>query len=148
MRKFSLGLLAGLALAMGGWWFFSDGGRRNSVDGLQDTITDQTRKAAKTVGEKVDAGVAELQDGLDQAGTAIQQEVSDATLLATLKTRLLREQQVIGFGVNVDVEAGRVRLHGTIPSEEARVLAIKLARETAGVKGLRSELVLKRPATP
>lgn len=143
-----LGILIGCVVAVGGWWFFSEGGRRNPVDGLQDTVTDQTRKAAKSVGDTVDAGVAELQEGLDKAGTAIQQEVSDATLLATIKTRLLREQQVIGFGVNVDVEAGKVLLHGTIPSEEARVLAIKLARETAGVKGLRSELVLKRPTSP
>ena len=84
----------------------------------------------------------------DEAGARLSQEAADAKLLATIKARLIREPDLDGFDINVDVEQGRVTLRGTIPSETARVQAIKIARETAGVKGIRSELVLKRPGQP
>ncbi len=148
MLKLLIGVIVGLTLVVVGWWYYSDGGRRDPVDGFQDAVQYQGRKAAEAVGEKVDRSLEELKAGIDEAGTRIGQEVSDATLLATIKTKLVREKNLDGFDINVDVERGRVLLRGTIPSEEARVLAIKLARETDGVKGIRSELVLKRPDQP
>jgi len=148
MFKLLIGVVVGLALVAAGWWYYSDGGRRDPVDGFQDAVKYQSKKAVSAVEEKVDQSIDELKDGIDQAGARLSQEVSDATLLVNIKARLVREQKLDGFDINVDVDQGKVLLRGTIPSEEARVLAIKLARETEGVKGIRSELILKRPAQP
>ena len=148
MFKLVIGIVVGLALIGGAWWYYSDGGKRDAVAGFQDAVKYQSKKAAQAVEDKVDAGVSELKDGIDKTGAMISKEVSDATLLATIKAKLVREPKLNGFDINVDVENGKVLLRGTIPSEEARALAIKIARETEGVKGVRAEMVLKRPAQP
>jgi osmotically-inducible protein OsmY len=144
--KLVAGIVIGLALVAAGWWYYSDGGRRDPVEGFEDAVKYQSRKAVQAVEEKVDQGVTDLKQELDKAGERLDVEISDAKVLATIKTQLVRDKRFDGFDINVDVDHGKVTLRGRITSEEARVLAIKLARETPGVTNVRSELRLERPA--
>ena len=142
-----LGILVGLALIGGGWWYYSRGGKQDPIEGFETAVKYQSRKAAKAVEKGVNDGVKEAREGLTSAGERISEEVGDATLLATIKAKLVREQSLDGFQINVDVEHGAVSLKGTVSTPDARALAIKLARETKGVKSVRADLPLARPAS-
>ncbi len=136
MFKMMVGVLVGLGLVGAGWWYYSNGGRKDPIDGFQDAIKYQTRQATKAVSEKIGESV-----------DSITEEFNDATLLASIKTKLFREKTLDGLKIDVDVENGVVKLKGTVPSPEARALAIKLVRETEGVKKYGSDLIIVRPTT-
>jgi len=148
MSKVLVGVLVGFVLAIGAWWYFSSGGKRDPVVELQRTVESQGKKAAAAVEKTVDHGLQEVKSGLDDAGAKIGREAADAALLASIKARLVTESGLSGAGINVDVDGGMVTLRGHVPSEAARAVAVKLARDTDGVKSVRSELVLKQPTTP
>ena len=82
------------------------------------------------------------QEPCAQAGAKLGKEVGDATLLATIKAKLIRESKLDGFDINVDVEQGKVLLRGTIPSEEARVLAIQSAWALMKLEGASARKVI------
>jgi osmotically-inducible protein OsmY len=148
MFKLLVGIIIGLALVAGGWWYYSDGGRRDPVDGFQDAVKFQGRQAVQAVEQKVGESVDSLKETIDQTGQKISQTVGDATLLATIKAKLLREESLDGLKIRVEVTEGIVNLKGTVPSLEARALAIKLARETEGVQGVRADLPVEYPTRP
>jgi hyperosmotically inducible periplasmic protein len=148
MFKLLVGIIIGLALVVGGWWYYSDGGRRDPVDGFQDAVKFQGRQAVQAVEQKVGESVDSLKATIDQTGQKISQTVSDTTLLATIKAKLLREESLDGLKIRVEVTEGVVNLKGTVPSLEARALAIKLARETEGVQGVRADLPVEYPTRP
>lgn len=143
MFKMFFGIIIGIALVVGGWWYYSDGGRRDPVAGFQDAVKNQGRKAVQAVEHKVDQSVDDLKKSIDETGAKIGQKVSDATLLAKVKARLVREKSLDGFKIDVDVVNGVVSLKGIVPSLEARALAIKLAHDTDGVKSVTADLKLK-----
>lgn len=148
MFRLVIGVLIGLALVAAGWWYYSDGGRRDPVQGFEDAVKYQTGEAVKAVEQKIGRSVDDLKEGIDQTGKKISQEVSDASLLARVKARLVQEKSLDGFKIDVDVEQGKVHLSGTVPTLEARALAFKIVRETEGVKGLSADLKLERPDQP
>lgn len=148
MFRLLIGIVVGLALVGAGWWYYSDGGRRDPVTGFQDAVKYQSQKAAEAVEKKVGESVDELKAGINQTGERIGQEVSDATLLAKVKATLIQEKSLDGFKIDVDVKKGHVHLAGTVPTLEARALAFKIVRETEGVKGMSADLKLERPDQP
>lgn len=135
MFKLMVGVLVGLVLVGAGWWYYSDGGKKDPVDGFQDAIKYQTRQATKAVSAKIGESV----DGLKE-------EYTDARVLASIKTQFFKEDLLDGLKIDVDVEDGFVSLKGTVPSLEARALAIKLTRDTEGVIKTRADLKIVRPS--
>lgn len=62
------------------------------------------------------------------------EQIDDATITATVKTKLAADPEVNPFRINVDVEAGVVRLSGVVEKDTTRYEAEKLARHTRGVR--------------
>ena len=134
MFKLMLGVLIGFALVAAGWWYYSDGGKRDPVDGFTDAVKYQTREATKAVTDKIEESLENVKEG-----------ISDATILATVKAKLLKEKSLSGLDIDVDVEDGKVNLSGTVPHPDARATAIRLVRETDGVKKYSANLKVVRP---
>lgn len=61
------------------------------------------------------------------------QRFEDATLAATVKSKLLWNSNTEGLDINVDVENGKVILNGSAQTPEAKELAGRLAANTDGV---------------
>ncbi|MXY52353.1 MAG: BON domain-containing protein [Gammaproteobacteria bacterium] len=81
---------------------------------------------------------------LDDAANRTPGEVTDDVAIHTiLKTRLLRDPEVAGMRVNVEVEKGVVRLYGYVVSEAARDRAQTLAAEIRGVQRVENRLQVK-----
>ena len=73
--------------------------------------------------------------------------VEDATITATIKSKLLWSKHADGLTTNVDTNRGRVTLHGTADSPAARDLAEHLALNTLGVLSVDNRLEVKPGAT-
>ena len=81
---------------------------------------------------------------LDGAESRTPGELTDDVAIHTiLKTRLLRDPEVGGIRVNVDVEKGVVRLYGYVRSEAERDRAATLAAQTRGVQRVENRLQIK-----
>jgi hyperosmotically inducible protein len=60
-------------------------------------------------------------------------QVDDATITASVKSKLVADPAINPFNIDVDTNEGTVRLSGTVEKAEARAEAVRLARNTAGV---------------
>lgn len=70
------------------------------------------------------------------------QALTDATITASIKTKLLADERTKGFDVNVDTMKGVVTLRGGADSQAAKQAAQQLAGEVEGVVLIKNELVV------
>jgi hyperosmotically inducible protein len=73
-------------------------------------------------------------------GKTIGATIDDATITARVKTALLNDPQVGGLKIDVDTTNGVVTMSGVVKSKAEELRAIELARQTPGVKDVRSTL--------
>lgn len=75
------------------------------------------------------------------------QAIDDATITASIKTKLLADSRTKGFDVNVDTRNGQVTLTGGADSAAAKAAATELARTVDGVVGVDNRLVVAEPGS-
>jgi hyperosmotically inducible periplasmic protein len=75
------------------------------------------------------------------------QVLSDAEITTAVKTKLLADKTVGGLKIDVDTKVGIVTLTGAVKSAAERNEALRLARETKGVKHVTNKLTLESAAT-
>ena len=68
---------------------------------------------------------------------------TDAGITGLIKTKLAADGRVRAFEINVDTTNGVVTLTGNVDSQEARDQAMKLARETSGVRDVRDMISVR-----
>ena len=76
--------------------------------------------------------------GKDERSAA--QIVDDASITASIKTRLIGERDIKSLNINVDTYNQVVTLRGKVATTAQKETAIKIAQETKGVKKVVSEL--------
>ena len=69
-------------------------------------------------------------------------KVEDATITASVKSKLLWNSNTDGLDIHVDTNRGRVTLTGNANSSEEKNLAARIARDTEGVVVLNNEIAL------
>lgn len=75
------------------------------------------------------------------------QTIDDASITASIKTKLLADERTKGFDINVDTVRGQVTLSGGADSAAAKQAATDLARSASGVVGVDNRLVVAAPGT-
>lgn len=105
------------------------------------------RDSSASVGERVDATVAEAQSDAREAGEAAKARldetrsaVSDAAITAEVNAKIAQDKELEATKIDVKVSAGAVVLQGTAPSDAAVSRAVALAQGTSGVTSVTSEL--------
>ena len=73
-------------------------------------------------------------------GKSVGETIDDATITAQVKTSLLNDPQVAGLKIDVDTFKGVVTLSGAVKTPAERDKAIALARQTKGVRDVKSTL--------
>jgi osmotically-inducible protein OsmY len=68
--------------------------------------------------------------------------VDDALITSTLKAKLVADSPKSLVNVNVDTKDGVVHLQGSVPTEQDRVDAERMARATKGVRDVHNELTV------
>lgn len=81
------------------------------------------------------------------AANAVGEAVDDATLVARIKSSLLRSPEVEGLDVNVDARDGVVTLSGTAATQTEKASAERIAKTSNGVKKVENKIVIKPDAT-
>lgn len=101
---------------------------------------DKTDAAQKKAGDKADELQKKAGDKADEAGDA----VANAALTSKIKTKFLADTAISGLRIDVDSNNGVVTLTGTVPSATEKAHALKVARETDGVKSVVDHLKVSR----
>src|SRR2546427_12378778 len=68
--------------------------------------------------------------------------IHDASITVRIKTTYLFSRHLNPFRINVDTRDGVVTLHGTVPSDIHRDLAVEIARNADGVTEVRDDLLV------
>ena len=90
-------------------------------------------------------GVADsVKDAARDAGTAM----TDASITAAVKSKMLADSTVSGLKIDVDTTDGVVSLIGNVGSASERRRALEIARDTDGVKSVKDELKIKVSRRP
>jgi hyperosmotically inducible protein len=83
------------------------------------------------------SGVADdMKDTARGAGEAI----TDASITAAVKTKMMADSTVSGLKIDVDTTDGVVSLTGDVASATEKRLAVKIAKETDGVKSVKDQM--------
>ncbi len=88
----------------------------------------------------------EAKDKTKSAAEQTKTTLTDAEITSAMKTKLLADTTVGGLKLDVDTEHGVVTLSGPVHSAAERAQALKLARETKGVKSVKNNLKLDTTA--
>jgi hyperosmotically inducible periplasmic protein len=73
-------------------------------------------------------------------GKTVGETVDDATITARVKTALLNDPQVGAMKIDVDTTQGVVTMSGIVKNRGEESRALQLARQTPGVKDVKSTL--------
>ena len=77
-------------------------------------------------------------------GAGAAEQGSDAAITSTVRTALLKDADIEGTAITVEVVNGAVRLSGFVRSKHERERAGMLARQVAGVVDVRNDLQLRQ----
>jgi hyperosmotically inducible protein len=104
-----------------------------------------TRSTGERGGGPVDPAVARERgaEAGERAAAVVNRTaevLSDSALTAKIKSKMALDDSVRARNIDVTTTDGDVRLRGLVASEAERERALRLARETAGVKSVTDEL--------
>ena len=109
-------------------------------------------EAARTQAVALARGTEGVQDVVDNltvsgktaeaapAGTSVGQAVDDVTITAAVKSKLVADSVVGGLKIDVDTKDGVVTLSGPVKSQTEKDTALRIARETTGVRNVQDNL--------
>lgn len=126
----------------------------------------------RTVGEKVDAGIAKTEqaatdakaqaaasgaaaessmkqgaadakEAIKDAGASIAATVDDASITAAVSAGLAKDADLSAIKINVDTKAGAVSLSGPAPTAAAKARAEEIAKNVKGVTSVDNQLEVK-----
>lgn len=101
-------------------------------------------QAAQTAKEKTVAAGEKAKDATQSAAKKTATVMTDAEITTAVKTKLLADKTVGGLKLDVDTDHGVVTLTGPVKSATERTEALRLARQTKGVKKVVNKLTMEK----
>lgn len=102
--------------------------------------------AAQTTGEKIEKKAEDLKDKTKSAAKDAKTGVTDSWVTAKTKIALFADDRVKGRQVHIDTKDGVVSLRGVVDTAEAKAAAAEIAKGVEGVKSVRNDLQVVKPA--
>ncbi len=122
-------------------------------------------RSDETVGQKVDGAVSQTKEAAQQATSqaatsvekalektseAVKQDsakaasvLDDAAITTSINAGLAKDPDLSALKIDVDTKAGKVSLHGSAPTTQARDRAITIAQSVKGVISVDNQLTIK-----
>jgi hyperosmotically inducible protein len=91
---------------------------------------EQVQEGAQAVGGALERGAERIER---EVGPVAQEVLSDAAISTKVKAKLLADEEINPFQIDVDTVGGVVTLGGKVGSEEVSAKAVKIAEGTEGV---------------
>ena len=103
----------------------------------------RSTRGVSSVVDRIDVGP---QPGQAQAPASepLGERLSDASLTATVKTKLLADPDTSGLRIDVDTKDKVVTLTGKVKSQAEKGEAVQIARNTEGVRSVNDQLTIER----
>ncbi len=120
-----------------------------TLSGNVDNDAARTEAAALARGTE---GVTDVVDNMTvsqpspqsaEGGSTVGQKMDDAAITAAVKSKLMVDSVVGGLRIDVDTRDGVVSLSGPVKSQTEKDTAVRIARETSGVKDVQDNLVVQ-----
>ncbi len=119
-----------------------------------DNTVQSAQVELERAGNRVASGTAEVvrearelgDKAASQAGDAAAKTAAlarDASITAAVNAKLAADKELSALQIDVDTLEGRVKLHGTAPTEKARQRATALAASVEGVRSVDNHLQVK-----
>ncbi|HEY6168626.1 MAG TPA: BON domain-containing protein [Verrucomicrobiae bacterium] len=155
MRYFIL-ILIGVAVGVGGYWYFTEGQRDRRIQDAQHEVTRSATQMGEAIRDKVsEISVEDIKEELARTGRVIRQKAqqavaafkgdeSEARLTNDVKAKLAADPRLAPRNIQVTVKEGRVTLTGSVESHEEIARAMQLALSAEGVREVVAELQLRR----
>jgi hyperosmotically inducible periplasmic protein len=155
MRAFILGLILGLIIGAGGFWYLGKERANAELVSARDKVVNGAGKVKDSIQEKIgEIKTEDIREELNRTGMIVRektkkagQAIADATanarITASIKSKLIAEPGISALSINVDTTDGLVTLSGTAKSEEEVAKAVRIALETEGVHKVVSTLQVK-----
>jgi hyperosmotically inducible protein len=89
------------------------------------------------------ASAVQSSEAASQALTKAGDAIEDGVITAKVKAALLTDPDVKGLQIDVDTRDGVVRLTGSVDKRSSIEHAVRIARDTAGVKSVDNQLSVK-----
>jgi hyperosmotically inducible periplasmic protein len=107
----------------------------------------------RTVGQKIDSGMAKAEkstqqavstaaDKVESAAASVSDAVADAAITTAVNAELAKDSSLSAIRIDVDTKAGRVALTGKAPDAAAKERASRLAAAVKGVKSVDNNLMV------
>lgn len=112
-----------------------------TLSGTVDTARAKTRAVEIA---RLEKGVFQVTDNITVSPSA-PPVPTDASLTAAVKAKLAAESSLSGLKIIVDTLNGVVTLSGDVRSQADKDVAVRLARETAGVREVNDRLATGKP---
>lgn len=103
--------------------------------------TDQALQRAET---KMDAGAVNANAALQDASASASALARDAAITAKVSSEFAKDPDLSAIRIDVDTQAGAVRLTGPAPTQTAKDRATALAQGVEGVLSVRNELIVSK----
>ena len=123
---------------------------KDKVVTLSGTVDNEAAKTQAVAIARGTQGVSDVVDNLTveaprsaESNRSVGQFVDDASITAAVKAKLVADSVVGGLKIDVDTKDGVVSLNGPVKNQEEKDTAIRLARETNGVKDVKDNLVVQ-----
>lgn len=100
---------------------------------------DFTREEAERLAEAT-KGVLSVDNDVTVGDKTAKQSMTDAEILAKVKSKLAADPEINPFNLDVDVEEGVVTLTGRVAKRQAKEEAGRLAQDTEGVRDVRNQV--------
>jgi hyperosmotically inducible periplasmic protein len=104
------------------------------TDGVTRVEDRLTVDAAGTIDERTEQEGRDMADRAGDAAAGVGGAVTDASITAAVKTRLLADPDAAGLKIDVDTQDKVVTLTGTVATEAQKTAAGTIARDTTGVE--------------
>ncbi|MBS0445804.1 MAG: BON domain-containing protein [Proteobacteria bacterium] len=116
---------------------------RHAVAQAEQKAHELQNDAAKGL-DKAREASHEMAQNAKQAGDRMGDKVADAVITSSINAELAKDSSLSATKIDVDTTDGRVVLHGTAPSEDARDRATTLASNVKGVVSVDNQLTVQR----
>ncbi|MEO8426305.1 MAG: BON domain-containing protein [Verrucomicrobiota bacterium] len=158
MKNSFISFLFGLIIGAGGFWYFTEGQKSESVQRAQEKVASGAEHMKDAISEKVGElnwRSEDIKEELTRTGKVVRKKaqevgakVVDATAnartTAAIKAKLALDPDLSVLTISVDTTDGVVTLSGTVSEYEYIAKAMRLAMETDGVREVTSTLHVKQ----
>jgi hyperosmotically inducible protein len=126
---------------------------KDKVVTLSGTVDDDAARTEAAALARGTEGVTDVVDNMTvsqaaapqsaEGGSTVGRKMDDAAITAAVKSKLMVDSLVGGLKIDVDTKDGVVSLSGPVKSQTEKDTAVRIARETSGVKDVQDNLIVQ-----